>query len=143
MAEGHVVTGLVKKYTELLGLLKRKDAEAVQLREDLRAVAKAISLYKPDFDASAMFPKQSYTHNLHFPRGKFFRTVLGVMREANEPLTARELALRALQRQGAPTDTSTVEQFRRTLNERLVRACRDGIIVVDERERPKRWGMVR
>jgi hypothetical protein len=57
MAEIHVVTALVKKYTQILTALKEKDAQAAKLRDQLLTLSKAISLYKPDFDAAGIFPK--------------------------------------------------------------------------------------
>ncbi|HEX3747676.1 MAG TPA: hypothetical protein VHW09_27260 [Bryobacteraceae bacterium] len=143
MADPHVITALLRKYTEILTLLRAKDAEAAELRAQLLVLSKAISIYKPGFDASEIFPKRSHKHNLHFPRGMFYRVVMDILREADRPLSAGELARAALERQGAPTDAATVNQFRQTLNGALVKYARDGRIVRREGERPQRWELVR
>jgi hypothetical protein len=58
MAEDHVVSALMKKYTEILTVLMNRDTECAMLREQLVTLAKAINIYKPGFNGSQVSPRR-------------------------------------------------------------------------------------
>ena len=143
MAEAHVITALVEKYREISGKLVQSEKETKDLKQQLKTISATIRLYRADFKTAGILPKRIYTPNAYFKRGTFHRIVMDVLREANEPLSARELAIRALQRQGITPDKETADQFRRPLNAAFVKYAKVGRLLMLTDTFPKRWKIVR
>jgi len=144
MAELHVVTALVEKYRELSGKLKACEKEADKLKVQLSHVDAAIRIFREEFDTGAILPKRLYRRNPHFKKGVFIRSAMDVLREAPEPLSARELARLTLQRQGiSEPDNDAIEALRRALNGCLMKRAKDGSVAMHEDTYPKRWELVR
>ncbi len=142
MAEPHVINALVEKYRELSGKLVEVEKQQKEIRQQLKVIDHTIRLYRSDFEVTGIRPKRPYKQNPYFPRGQFYRVVMDILRDAKESMTARELAIEALRRQGIEPDSDLADQFRRTLNGRLVKYAKAGKIQVNENVFPKRWRII-
>lgn len=140
MTHEHVTSALVEKYSQISGKLKACEKEIERYRMQLSALEAAIQLYKSDFSISTITPKRQYKRNGFFPKGVFSRTVMDVLRTASEPLSGRELTLRAVQRLGMPNPSQkTLDDLRRALNSILMLQQKKGRLVVHKDCFPKKW----
>ena len=71
-----------------------------RLREDKRHVAAVIKMFSPGYDTRTIAARRTYKANPWFKRGTLFRSALGVMRTASEPLTVRQIVDRMLAAKG-------------------------------------------
>ena len=104
MAEIHIVSALRSKYSELLGLLQKPEKEVEALRAGLAHIEATIRLFKPGWDSatvSGTWPKVPVRWRR---QGTGIRTALEIMRQDDRALTAHELALQVMRRNGQPTD---------------------------------------
>ena len=60
MAETHVLSALVEKYSKLSGKHIACNKEAVRLRTALTALEATIKLFEPDYDMAAIMPRRPY-----------------------------------------------------------------------------------
>ena len=134
MGDTYVIKGLRRKYAELKGRVKfTADCWDEPTLEALRQVGCVLRLFNPGENLSAIAPRRPYKGN----RSKHWtRTALDVLREANGPLTAREIARRVAQIEGA-TDRDTLCSIEASLHVTLPK--RVGVVMVAGR--PKRWVM--
>ncbi len=143
MAESHVVTALIDKYAEISGKLLANESEGITLRAALAHLDAAIHLFKGDYDVRTIAPRRKYTPSPHFERGGYSRVAMDVLREATEPLTAREIARLALERQGIHNpDNSILEKLRPLINGCMNDKQKQGRVTVHSDEYPKRFSAV-
>ena len=93
MADTHVLAALTRKYAAMLGELRQCVGRSEKLRADLAHVEATIRLFREDWDAAgvrATRPRLAYRWNRY---GQGVTTALDVLRDAAEPMTARELAV--------------------------------------------------
>ncbi|MEJ0063969.1 MAG: hypothetical protein WDO70_12500 [Alphaproteobacteria bacterium] len=142
MAETHVLSALKDKYAELAGKLKACDDEASRLQAALANLDRTIRLFENDFSPAAIRPLVPRKPKL-FQKGTVIRHALDAMREAGKPLSARDLAIMVLNRQGIQNpDNAAVEHLRRVLTVTLKRKLGDGDIAVTEHGVPRLWSIV-
>ena len=140
MTHEHVLSALIDKYSDISGKLKACEKEIERYRMQLCALDSAIQLYKSDFQVSSITPKRQYKRNSFFPRGVFSRTVMDVLRTATEPLSGRDLTIRALQRLGMLNPSKkTLDDLRRALNGILMQHEKKGRLVVHRDCFPKKF----
>lgn len=140
MAESHVVMALIDKYAELSGKLRASEQEAVTLRAALAHLDAAIHLFKGDFDVRSIAPRRKYYPNPHFERGGYARISMDILRETTEPLTAREIAKLALERQGVhDPDSGTLERLRPLISGCMAERAKQGRVTVHGESHPKRF----
>ena len=110
----HALSTLVAKRAEIAGEITHTRAKLRQLIIDLGHVDAAILIFDPDFDVDGIKPKQPMPlYNVSF-RGEFVRIILDMMREAQGPVTTREIALHVMQGRGLNTaDAALVALFQR------------------------------
>ncbi len=130
MGTSFVVTGLRRKYAELKGRIRyTADCWNDAVLDDLRHVGLVLRIFSPGENLSAIPPKRPYKGE----RSKHWtRTALDVLREAGEPLTAREIAKRIAAIEGDHAALSSIEC---SLHATLPR--RPGVAMVEGS--PKRW----
>ncbi len=118
MAEPHVITALVAKHAELSGRLSAIGKEAENIKAALVHVAAAIHLFSPAYQIGSIIPRKTHKRrNENFSKGGYIRHAMDVLRDAKEPLSVREIARLALERQGVHNpDNKTLEDIRRGLN---------------------------
>ena len=99
MATSIVLNGLVKRHADLLG-----EAEAIRARLDEISAAlfhldATILLFDPAFDLTAVRPRKHTVEDSYHVR-PHARIILGLLREAGEPLTMGEIKHRVMAMQG-------------------------------------------
>ena len=82
----HVVAGLVKRRAELAGEADALKGRLAEIATDLGHLDATIHMFNPDYDLDAIRPKRVRTGGAA-SRGEMSRAVLGVLREAAEPMT--------------------------------------------------------
>lgn len=127
-------------YARRLGALDKAEREATRLRSELGILEQAIWLFDPTWSPAEVRPVQPKRPSLWGSRGKGMRAVIEVLKEAEQPLTVREIATLALQRRGiavpCPSDFDPVlASITGALNKR------NGKEVVCHEGKPRRWSL--
>ena len=100
MSQEHVIHALVRKYAELAGQLRKLNAETAQIAEQLEHVRATILIFQPGYHIKSIAPKRPKQKSSYGPKGKLIRLVLEALRDAREPVSAREIAERVLTARG-------------------------------------------
>ena len=141
MAETHVPSALKAKHGHVKGQIVALDAQATQLRIDLDHIEHVIRMFQQDWRASndAVAPRKPSRWDR---RGQGVKTALAVLREASEPMTAREIVLAVWVRTGLPV-LAKQELYRitSTFNTALARRVGKGVVMIEGT--PKRWTILR
>lgn len=92
----YVLTGLVKRRSEIAGEIERTHDHLKKLIGDLETLDATILQFDPTYDlegirAKAFRPPKDWAN-----RGEMTRLVLSILRQAEEPLTSRDIALELL-----------------------------------------------
>jgi hypothetical protein len=129
MQESAIIAGLIAKRAELDAALRRLEAQEAAIRAQRATIDAAIRVYDPTRKASR--PKVPRGHGV-------VRLVLGTLRNARAPMTAREIAESVADARGVDagdrkaTDT-LLHNVRNTLSRHngkgLVREERDGVVL--------------
>lgn len=139
MAESHVVTALIAKYAELSGRQKACEKEAAAIREYLKHLEITLSLFKEGVDVAGILPKQQYNRNPMLKKGEGIREAYSILRTANEPMTAYELAVRILSARGIKEPSKAmVQNLRNSIGTCLKKKEKEGV-VISNNDHPKRW----
>ena len=96
MTEQYVIAGLVRKRAELAGKIEQTYADLRQMVADLETTDAALAIFDPDFKAETIKPRAFRPPNDWSSRGEMARMVLSILRQAEEPLTSRDIALEML-----------------------------------------------
>ena len=99
-SQEHVIHALARKYAELAGQLKKLNAETAQMAEQLEHVRATILIFEPGYRIRSIAPKRPKAKSSYGPKGKLIRLVLEALRDAREPVSAREIAERVLTARG-------------------------------------------
>jgi hypothetical protein len=89
MAQSHVLSVLIDKRSELMGLIEVKRKELEQLNQCLLSIDGTIKLFDPDFKASTIKARRHYQKSNILERGELMRKVL-------EPLRTKPMSLISL-----------------------------------------------
>lgn len=137
MAEPHVLSALQAKHRRVKGQIVALEAQATQLRIDLDHIEHVIRMFQADWrdDNDAVAPRKPSRWD---KRGQGIRTALTVLREAREPMSAREIVLAVWERTGLPVPAKQeLYRISATFNMALSRRVGKGVVMVDGV--PKRW----
>jgi hypothetical protein len=80
MAQSHVLSALIDKRSELMGLIDVKRKELEQLNQGLVSIDGTIKLFDPDFKVSTVKARRHYQKSDLFERGELMRKVLELLR---------------------------------------------------------------
>lgn len=131
MADPQVIHALRRKYRELIG---RGGSP-----EDVAHVAAVLLMFRPGEDLSALRPLRPYSRAGRNSRRTWMRGALDVLRTANGPMTAREIAERVIAAQGLALTTqlriNVVNSLLIGLPKKPGVTCYPG--------RPRRWVLAR
>jgi hypothetical protein len=94
MAEPHVISALRAKRAYLDGELLEVERQAARLRADLAAIDRALKVFDPNIQLTAIRPVVRRASPKFFKRGELTRAALDTLRRAEKPLTFREIAER-------------------------------------------------
>lgn len=140
MSEPYGLTALIKKYAELAGKLDALDKETRTVRAAMSHLDASIQLFKHGYDVKAIRPRNPYHFNPYIKRGNYARTAMNILRDAGEPMPAREICLVALQKNGAVNpDEKIINRMVRTMESCLTRKVKEGKLTVDRNCHPKRF----
>jgi len=86
----HTISGLLKKRADLFNEAERLRDRMAEIRNDIGAIDRVLGSlgYKGDLDAA--MPRQK--RHVLFARGELTRAVLAELRDAEEPMTTRQIA---------------------------------------------------
>jgi hypothetical protein len=92
MADPHVISALRSKRAELSGELIAAEKRIVQLRADIGSLDGAIRVFDPTAEPDNIRPILRRKKPTFIPRGQCSRAILDMLRCADSPMTAREIA---------------------------------------------------
>ena len=96
MPESHVVSALAHKRAELSGEIERTHQHLSKLIADLEHLDRTLLLFDPNYPIETIKPKAFRPPDDWSNRGEMTRVVLGILRQAAEPLTTRDIALQLI-----------------------------------------------
>jgi hypothetical protein len=79
-------------HAELAGKLLANKREAIRLRTAMMQVEAVVKMLQPGFNVAGIAAKRRNKSNPWFKRGTLFRSAVDVLRRAQAPMTAREIA---------------------------------------------------
>ena len=98
MADPHVVSALRQERAELAGELIAAEKRILQLREDISCLDRTIRVFDPTAEPHTIRPILRRKKPTLIPRGQCGRTILDMLRRADSPMTAREIAAQLVAR---------------------------------------------
>ncbi len=135
-----VLSALIQKHAELGGLIRANRKQGAKFAAEMKQIEAVIRMFAPSYNVRAISAKRRNVGNPWFKRGTLFRSALDVMREAQGPLTAREIAERLLAAKGA----DATKRQREKLQAGILGSLRDyegkDVEVVGEGT-PARWAL--
>lgn len=140
MAEPHVLTALNAKYARISGELGKLNNRADKLRIDMAHIEATIRLFRADWSGDGVAPIQPMKPSRWHGRGTGLQTALTVMREAGQPMTARQIAEKALAKHGIGLpDAKTLSAVSGSLAASLERRVGKGVVM--HGGKPRRWAV--
>ena len=103
MENSYVIAGLAKRRAELAGEAEALKKRLTQIGTDLGHLDATIRLFDPDHDIAAIRPKRPRGPDVA-GRGEMSRFILGVLREAPEPMTTAGIVERLMAARGMAAD---------------------------------------
>jgi hypothetical protein len=92
----HIISALITKRAELAGEIKTAEAVTSRLRESLLHLDATLAIFDPTVQASTIPARVKRIKPYGFKHGHFRRTLLGILREANGPMSAKDVAERLI-----------------------------------------------
>ena len=92
MADPHVISALKAKRAELSGELIAAEKRIVELRADINSLDRTIRVFDPTSEPHTIRPILRRKKPTLIPRGQCSRAILDMLRRAEVPMTAREIA---------------------------------------------------
>ena len=123
----NTVAGLVAKHAELSALRDRYKAEIKKLTVDIDHLDAAIRLFDPNADTYAI---KRYVTKHRAQKGSVKRFVLDCLREADQPLTSRQITEAWAADRGLVCDDATYATLRKRIGA-CIKGCRDQGLVED------------
>lgn len=123
----NTVAGLVAKHAELSALRDKYKAEIKKLTVDIDHLDATIRLFDPEADTYAI---KQYVVKHRAQKGSVKRFVLTALREADEPLTSRQIAERWAEDRGLVADEATYSTLRKRIGA-CIKSCVDQGLVTD------------
>lgn len=97
---GPAVFALKRLHAELGGKIKETQREAKRLAHDMKHVEAVLKMMDPTVNLRLIAPRRRNKQASPYKRGEVFRAVLGVLREASEPMTSRAISEALLRKVG-------------------------------------------
>lgn len=101
-----VVNGLVEKRAELAGEIKAAEQNLQVMRESLSHLDATIRLLAPEVELSRIGVKRRYSKNNLFGRGELSRAVRETLRDAQAPLSSKDISIAILAPRGLEHDAA-------------------------------------
>jgi hypothetical protein len=100
MADPHVITALVKRRSELSGDIETTQKKLQQMILDLEHLDRTLLMFDPDYRIETIKPKAFRPPEDWSKRGQMTRIILGILRQAAEPMTARDIGVQLMLERG-------------------------------------------
>jgi hypothetical protein len=104
MSEPHVIAALCRKRSELGGVVSQLEQRLVKHRADLAHLDATMRLFDPDIRPQEIRPRQQRARSVWFRPGECLRLIYDELRNAPQPVTTRELAVRLMRVKAMPID---------------------------------------
>ena len=124
----NTVAGLVAKHAELSALRDRYREEIKKLTVDIDHLDAAIRLFDPQADTYAI---KQYVTKHRAKKGSVKSFVLNMMREADGPLTSRQITEAWCADRGLKADEDTLSTLRKRIGACIKGCVNQGLIVDD------------
>lgn len=138
----HVIPVLRAKRAEIGGQIVDLEQRIGRLRADLANLDAAIRLLTPGAEPGLIPPKRAYKRTKYFARNELSRLALDIMRKAQGPLAAREIAVAAMRAKNLPMGSDALCA---TVTDMLLVALRSltkrGSVVKTGVSRDARWAI--
>ena len=121
----NTVAGLVEKHKELSDLRDRYKAEIKKLTVDIDHLDAAIRLFDPTADTYAI---KEYVTKHRAQKGSVKRFVLNAFREADGPLTSRQITEMWAEDRGLSADDATLAILRKRIGSCIKGCLNQGLI---------------
>ena len=102
MKDARILDALITKRAELAGMIEGTQMSLRQMVADLDALDATIRVFDPDMDLEEVRPKALPPRHAGF-KGEVARAVMKAVREAKEPLEARQIAIQIMGERGLST----------------------------------------
>lgn len=100
MARKQIVTTLERKYAQLLGEQVKRPSPS--LKKDAAHIAAVIQMFDPEWTGTGVRPVVMKRRSRWGKRGTGIRAAVAVLKEAVDPMSAREIAIEVMLRRGQP-----------------------------------------
>ncbi|MEE9428467.1 MAG: hypothetical protein V3V25_10010 [Paracoccaceae bacterium] len=124
----NTVSGLNAKRKELTKLLGKITAEAERVRTSIKHIDACIKLFDPSAKPPTTY-HDGFIPRHTAPKGHLKRFILTMLREASEPLSARQIADAWVIDQMIDADTDTLRLLRKRIGISINTIKHDGLIV--------------
>jgi hypothetical protein len=132
MAESHVVSALVNKRAEIVGMITRTERQLGQFRADLVHLDATIRLFAPEMEPKTIPAKRIRQSDLWFEQGELSRHVLDALRRAGEPIRAPDLVKAVMIDKGLdPADRPSFARVQWKVRDTLTRLNKPGLLASD------------
>ena len=122
MADPHVISTLKAKRAELSGDLIAAEKRIIELRADIGSLDRTIRVFDPAAEPHTIRPILRRKKPTLIPRGQCSRAILDMLRHADSPMTAREIAAQLAARyQFDASDTDAMSALVAKVRNTLVR----------------------
>jgi hypothetical protein len=142
MTDSHVVSALVRKFSEIKGNLKAAEKHSRALRADLVHIEAVLKLFRSDYKTAAIIATRPKRAIRWGRRGHGWRTALEILRKAEAPMSAREIGLQAARKLGVEPNGEPLRYLVTSIADSLRRGIKKGIIV-QIGDHPRRWQIKR
>lgn len=133
------MSALKDKRGRLNGEIQMRRYQIARLEMELAHVDAVIRMFRPSYDVSKIATKRTIKRSATGTiRGSGTREALTVLREAQEPLTSREIADRILQKHGKPKGGPESDRLANSIHSALSRRT-DGALTFDASVYPGKW----
>lgn len=125
----HTINGLLTKRSYVMEALKDAEHSLKEVRADMAALDRSLKLLGFADDPQSYMPARK--NRRMFKKGEMLRCAYDVLREADGPLSSREICLKLLSDKGFDlTDKKTVNQVTSRVYKALLREQEAGHLVV-------------
>lgn len=100
MENAYIINGLVKKRAKLAGDIENTKDSLKALAESLEKLDAVILMFDPDYRIEGIKPKTMRAAEDWAQRGEMSRLAIDTLRQAREPLTARDVAINLMELRG-------------------------------------------
>lgn len=115
----HTINGLLTKRADLFNEAERLRDRLAEIRNDIGALDRTLSTFGYDGDLDAAMPRQK--REVLFGKGELTRAVLGLLRNADGPMTSRDIAREIVALRG---DDARDRKYLSDLTKRVSKALR-------------------